>query len=978
MNFQMIRLTALNELRQWLRQRALFAALILFFLLEAIVCWQSFRQADAQKVRRSSQQQTAHEDWLSQTTTNAHMATHHGMTVFKIPSPLAAYDPGIDPLLGDSLHLQSHQPGQLTPPENQNSLSLLKLETSTPALLLQMVFPLLIIVLSHGGISREREQGTLELIQSLGTRWTVWTCGKLAALALVVAIYLIPIVVAFAQIARTPGFSHEMEFSNFLIRAAVLTAMLFLYLFGWGALSLGISARVSSSSTALILLLLLWAGWTIILPRLAMDVAQAKVPLPTAEELRDRRRTISEHPENSSDLKQRLDALPQRLLKEHGVQRLRDLPVSIAGAKMMEIEEYTDEQFEQIQTDLNARFAQQDQFVEWFETLSPYLAVRSASMAFAGTDRQHHDAFLGAVEDYRRNFVRTMNLADTRNQQPGSSSEERRAFWGQVPPFQQTFPSGKHVAQVAGRPLMMLALWCIAGCALTCIPPRRPERKEIRNPVWNRLRLPVSSEVALALTDPPFQMTLAVLALMTFLACLPGLHQFQLRRERCQKFAAQNESARQILESAFSLEANRFPVQEPSYVGFSSQQVQDFQFSARSPDLLAHDDNLWWTWSPPTPLASLAIGESAAWPDHYRLSGSSRSATLRRDVLENPFHSQMGSFDLTLFVATIFPLGVIALTYGLISAERERGTLALLVSLPISPWRLFGGRCLIRVASAAFIVVAISFFTNLVHGNSLLQSQAVVPFLLWSVALFLYALFWGMLALLVNTFKGSTTTNALWLLFCWTGFVLIIPATVAGQVSRAEPVPSPSHLALREREILAECEADSQKHSAASLSLLASVDTESTDQSSPQPEVVRYWRMKADVCRRFQSVLDEELQPYRFRDRDLNAWGWLSPVIAWRQAAVHLAGTSLADIVTLPEGTNRFQDAYVLFFESYSVADRELTLADIRRIPRFQPSSFQSFEDGKAALAQIMQLLIWIGAVGAIACCRMAWGLAVK
>jgi len=977
MKMRMARLVAVNELRQWRRHRWLLIALVLFLLLETVVCWRTFRGLSEQRLSQRDQQQSAREAWLSQATANAHMATHQGTMLFKVPSPLAQFDPGVDPALGISLHIEAHRPGEMAPPPMDDQISLLKFEASTPALLMQMVFPLIVILLGHAGISGEREQGTLRLIQSLGAKWPTWVGGKLLAIGIVNTVVLVPVAFLLGKIAFLSDFSPEMTFFNVTVRSLTLGGTLWLYLLGWGALSLGISARASSSRAALILLLLLWCGWTVILPRIALDVAQAQVSLPTSEEIRDRQhKVLGQSDAGSSELKRRLDALQQRLLKEHGVDRIRDLPVSFAGAKMMEIERYTDEQYERIQADLNDRFAQQDRIVEWFEPFSPYLAIRAVSMAFSGTDRRHHEAFLGAAEEYRRDLVQTMNLADTENRQPGSSAEEKREFWGQVPPFEFTFPEGVLAAQVASWPLAMLLAWTGGTFILALIAPLQRERTQRELGFRKRVQFPLAAEWSLALSDPAFRLTLVILALLTVFACQPGLHQYHVRQDRSRSLEIRNETAQRILESAYSPEVDPDAIRGKEGAGFSLLEAQDLKLSAKSPDLLAHYDGLWWTWTPPSPLASLAIGESTVWPDRYRISASSHAETLRRDILENPFHSRIGPFDLTLFVAAILPLGILVLTHGLISSEREQGTLALLVSQSVSPFRLFLKRCLLRVSCAVFVVVAVTFIVCLVQDCHLAQPHVAIALMLWGICLFLYAMFWGMLALAVNAFGRSTSTNALWLLLCWIGLILVIPTVLARLVSNEHPVSTPTALAQKEREILSECQ---QNSDLVVTSPLPGESAGSLASLTPQQhEMLRYWRVHDEAARRFREVLHDEFEQHRSRDTSFNAWAWLSPVVAWRQAAVQLAGTSLSEIAMFAEQTNHFQGNSVSYFQPYSVAERELTLADVQQIPRFQPDQLERPANGTERMQWIMALLGWNGILWLAAAFRCRHGIDVK
>ncbi|WP_166825843.1 DUF3526 domain-containing protein [Thalassoroseus pseudoceratinae] len=950
-------IVARNEVRQWLRNRWLVLAITVFVLLEIAICWRTARVVQDQIDLQNQRQQKARVAWLEQPTTNAHMATHHGTVLYKFPSPLAVFDPGVQPNLGTALEIKAHQLGETNFPPAGTRLSLLKLDATTPALLMQMIGPLLVVLMTYYGVSEERATGTLRLIQSQGVRWRGWVGGKLLAISLFVMLISAPIscLLGWAALA---GNGLEASTSNAVMRATFLVGSLWLYLIGWGALSLGLSSRVASSRTALILLLLLWSAWTIILPRFALDVAQDQAPLPTIEEFRDQQRhVLNSSREDSMELRRRLDLLKERLLKKYDVKHIRDLPISFAGAKMMEIEKYTNEKYDEIQAELTDTYRRQDKFLKWFELVSPYLAIRSVSMAFSGTDREHHEAFVYAGERYRRNLVRTMNLADTENRQPGETSEDRRQFWGQVPPFEQTLPSVQLVLRLAIWPIVILVGWSGTAVALALIPPY--QRDEVgTSKTRKRSWLPLPSEWRLVIADPVFKPTMLILALLTILASQPGLEQYQLRKTQSQEARARNELVQKILESAFRDDVDLAAIVEEYDLGFSIQEIEDLQWAATSPDLLSHQEGLWWTWSRASPENALAIGESTAWPTRYRLS-TSRAETLRRDVLENPFYARIGSFDLTLFVAAILPLAIITLTHGLVSSERDDGTLALLMSQPVSLFRLFLKRILIRVSAATFTIVVIAYLTLLVQGCNLLQFPAAKPFLLWGVILFLYSLFWGSLSLAVNFAGGSSSANVVWLLLFWITLTVFIPRTTAEYVSERHSVLTPSSLAQTEREIRAESE-----------TTLINVDsnqpivTDGENLSPQQEEMLQYWLRDNEVARRFQTVLQKDVQNHCARDASLDTYGWLSPVIAWRQAAVQLAGTSLTHKATFADQTNRFQEEYISYFQPYSVAEQELDLKEIQQAPSFNAIAAKQTSQRGLSFDLMLSLLAWNGVVG--------------
>lgn len=80
---------------------------------------------------------------------------------------------------------------------------------------------------------------------------------------------------------------------------------------------------------------------------------------------------------------------------------------------------------------------------------------------------------------------------------------------------------------------------------------------------------------------------------------------------------------------------------------------------------------------PPRPLAALVVGRGDLDPSHVLVTTASRPATQGEDEIENPTHLLTGRFDLGFVIVAIYPLVILALSYNLLAAEREQGTLLL-------------------------------------------------------------------------------------------------------------------------------------------------------------------------------------------------------------------------------------------------------------------------------------------------------------
>jgi ABC-2 type transport system permease protein len=91
---------------------------------------------------------------------------------------------------------------------------------------------------------------------------------------------------------------------------------------------------------------------------------------------------------------------------------------------------------------------------------APMLAIRSVSMALAGTDFQHHRHFITAAEGYRRVIQRTMNddiMAHPTREAYLAGSE----LWNKVPEFEYEAPATSWALANIRWSSVMLAAWLL-------------------------------------------------------------------------------------------------------------------------------------------------------------------------------------------------------------------------------------------------------------------------------------------------------------------------------------------------------------------------------------------------------------------------------------------------------------------------------------------------------------------------------------
>lgn len=446
---------ARKELVEWRRDRWLIAATLLMALLGMTAAISGTVTARSRARITSAAQQRDYQRWLDQPERNAHSASHFGVSAYYVPSRLAPLDPGVVPYAGASLFLEAHKQNEPTFAEAPDGGAVARLGGLSLATLLQVWLPLLVIVVGAGAFAAEREHGTLALLLSVGASpWSLLT-GKALAIAVVVAAVAAPgVVIAGASLPWLPG-PWPADLPR---RVLVLAAAHGCHLAFWIAITLAVSARLSSWRLAIACLVTVWCLCVVVLPRVAIDLARAAHPLPSRAEL-DRLELESRISPPGGYERRR-----KEILAEYGVSRVEDLPIEFSVIYAQRAEARINQRIDQRMHDLDAVYGAERADYRRAAFITPSVAVDLLSMAAAGTDEQHHRAFLRQAELYRRRMMAILSAADVRR--PGEKARRGdAALWRQLPPFRYEVPALDGVWSV----LATLATWCAAGLILSVL-----------------------------------------------------------------------------------------------------------------------------------------------------------------------------------------------------------------------------------------------------------------------------------------------------------------------------------------------------------------------------------------------------------------------------------------------------------------------------------------------------------------------------
>ncbi len=351
---------------------------------------------------------------------------------------------------------------------------------------------------------------------------------------------------------------------------------------------------------------------------------------------------------------------------------------------------------------------------------------------------------------------------------------------------------------------------------------------------------------------------------------------------------------------------------------------------------------------PPAPLASFSIGQSDLYPYYLKAGLRSRQLSVVSDEVENPSNLLSGRFDLAFVIVFLYPLLILALSYDLISSEKERGTLALALSQPVSLRILVLGKLAIRAAWLLACAMLFAALAGSIAGVELSASR----FLLWTAVTACYEVFWFTVAVAVNLLGKNSATNALSLAAIWLGLVLILPACISLCSSAIYPVPSRVEMIQAMREATQSASQQGGRMLARYFDdhpdLMPVVDrTKAPDVTSTTYIVQR------EVDRLMQPVVDEfDSQAIR-QQAVVDRWRFLSPAVLTQGALNDISGTGIFRYREFTSAADRFLAEWRGYFMPRLFQRAKIGSGEIDGLPVFRFAG----ESSSAVAARVAPLL---------------------
>lgn len=459
----MILKIAIKELKEIVREGRfrITAVVIATLLLTSIFVSHSYYQSINEQHRQAKA--NARSEWMGQGKKNPHSAAHYGTYAFKPKYPLSLIDNGVDKYSGVSIYLEAHKRNDSQYMAAQDQTALSRFGDLTPDFVLVFIIPLLIVLMGFNAFTRERESGTLRLLQSQGVAVSQITWGKWLGIYIPVLVITIPIYIIAAILLGNIS-----DYGEFSLTALTLLFLVYLVYYAvFTNITLAVSAWMKKSNLAFVTLLGIWILSCLAMPKVSTAIADALYPYPTQVEFEaqvaaDKSKGLDGHNPWNAEAKK----LEEETLKKYGVDSVQKLPFNWDGFLMQEGEKHeADIYFKHYQL-LKDTYANQSNVYRATAALSPFLPTRFLSMAISRTDYQAHWDFADAAEKYRLLLVGKMNGHMMDNSKYGDwdylVGEE---VWGSVPEFDYQPPAYASILQANNSNLIILAAWLVLSFA---------------------------------------------------------------------------------------------------------------------------------------------------------------------------------------------------------------------------------------------------------------------------------------------------------------------------------------------------------------------------------------------------------------------------------------------------------------------------------------------------------------------------------
>jgi ABC-2 type transport system permease protein len=301
---------------------------------------------------------------------------------------------------------------------------------------------------------------------------------------------------------------------------------------------------------------------------------------------------------------------------------------------------------------------------------------------------------------------------------------------------------------------------------------------------------------------------------------------------------------------------------------------------------------------------------------------------------ENPLSFLNGRFDLSFVVVYLLPLLILALSFNLLSGERESGVLQLLLSQPIRLKNLLTAKIAAQFALLLALVLIVSMFGAFFAVREF-SGDFWARVFLWILLVATYAAFWFALAAFINSFAFSSATNAVVAAACWLVLVLILPSLLNVFITAAYPVPSRNEMISAIRSVNLDMRRDGKRLLAEHFQDHPELMPK-TGEKAFEDFGLAFVYIQQEQKKRVREIEDRFAAQLAAQQNLVKTFRFLSPSVVAQEASNDIAGTGLERYQNFKTQIRDFENQWTDFFAPKIYRMENLTAADFDQIPRFQ------------------------------------------
>jgi ABC-2 type transport system permease protein len=344
---------------------------------------------------------------------------------------------------------------------------------------------------------------------------------------------------------------------------------------------------------------------------------------------------------------------------------------------------------------------------------------------------------------------------------------------------------------------------------------------------------------------------------------------------------------------------------------------------------------------PAAPLAAAAVGDSETSFVAYGVSPSSRDPVETAEQPGNPLQSALGQFDIAFVVVVLFPLFIITLIHGVLSTERDGGTLALILAHPVGGAALTTGKVLARGS------IAVLWPTILVSATLSLEAAGraggTSRIGLWLAAMLAYGIFWVSLAVWLDSRARTAAVSAVVLGSVWLVLTGVTPSVLSGVLQTLQPVPPSAQLLNSERASEQQARLatttlnEEEQREVVREMLAANPDMEQDISLYKDSGLLRAVALAANLrsARELETVRKSFEGPRRYQRRLLSMLRFISPAVLLQGLLYDLAGAGPSRYEDFLQQTRNFQHEVEQWALDRRLHKIQMTHEQYASIPRF-------------------------------------------